>query len=151
MVAAAVANWITDKGQTVGLYTNGIDQLTEDTQTQFLPPRRGKGHLMRILETLACLHTVDGGPGLAQQIQRQRVHLPWGTTLIVITGSADDVLLDELHQARRAGQNAVIILSGRAVGVSEIQARARYFGIPVIHLLNEQALEEWGSGRGSLI
>ncbi|HBX68514.1 MAG TPA: hypothetical protein DEH25_03790 [Chloroflexi bacterium] len=60
----------------------------------------------------------------------------------------DDVLLDELHQARRAGQNAVIILSGRSVGVVDAQARAGFFGIPVVHLSNEQALEAWGRGRG---
>ncbi|HBY07540.1 MAG TPA: hypothetical protein DEH22_07035 [Chloroflexi bacterium] len=149
VIAASVANWVAGKGQTVGLYTNGEDPLAFQSRAQFLPPRRGKGHLMRILETLARLHMVDGDSlSLARQIQNQRVHLPWGTTLIVITGSVDDVLLDELHQARRAGQNAVIILSGRSVGVVDAQARAGFFGIPVVHLSNEQALEAWGRGRG---
>jgi len=149
VIAASVANWITAKGQTVGFYTNGEDPLAVDEQAQFLPPRRGKAHLMRILETLARIQRVDQTKiSLAQQIQNQRVHLPWGTTLIVITGGVDDELLDELHQARRAGQNAVIILSGRSVGAAEIQARAGYFGIPVAHIINEQSLEEWGRGRG---
>ena len=116
-------------------------------KAQFLPPRRGKGNLMRVLETLARIQTIDGGVNLAEQIQHQRVHLPWGTTLIVITGSVNDVLLDELHQARRAGQNAVIIISGRAVGVKETQARAAYFGIPVIPIVSEDDLERWGRGR----
>jgi hypothetical protein len=103
---------------------------------------------MRVLETLARVHTIDGGPDFAEQTEYQRVHLPWGTTLMMITGSVDDGLLNELHQARRAGQNAVIILAGRAVSVADIETRAGFYGIPVVHILNEQALEEWGRGRG---
>ena len=147
VIAASISNWITNKGQTVGLYTNGEDPLAMDGKAQFLPPHSGKGHLMRVLETLARVHTVDGNQNLARQIQNQRVYLPWGTTLIVITGSVDDALLDELYQARRAGQNALVILSGRAVGVNDIQIRASYFGIPVLPILNEKELERWGRGR----
>jgi uncharacterized protein (DUF58 family) len=152
VIAASVSNWITNKGQTVGFFTNGEDPLAADGQAQFLPPRRGKGHLMRVLETLARIQTIDSaaigkGGNLAEQIQNQRVHLPWGTTLIVITGSVDDALLNELHQARRAGQNAVIIISGRAIGVKDIQARAGYFGIPVIPIAKEEDLERWGRGQ----
>ena len=106
---------------------------------------------MRVLETLARIHTIDsamvGGTSFAGQIQNQRVHLPWGTTLIVITGSVDDALLDELHQARRTGQNTVLIIAGRAVGVKEIQTRASYFGIPVIPITDEDELERWGRGQ----
>lgn len=151
VISASVSSWIVEKGQTIGLFTNGEDPLAIEGQAQFLPARRGKGHLMRVLETLARIQTIDSAAlgrseNLAKQIQNQRVHLPWGTTLIVITGSVDDVLLDELHQARRAGQNAVIIISGRAVGVKEIQSRASYFGIPVIPISTEDELERWGRG-----
>jgi uncharacterized protein (DUF58 family) len=147
VIAASISNWITDKGQTVGLFTNGEDPLTPDGKARFLPPRRGKGHLMRVLETLARIQTVNDGENLAGQIQKQRVYLPWGTTLVLITGSVDKSLLGELYQARRAGQNAVIIISGRAVGVKTIQTRAGYFGIPVIPISNEDDLERWGRGR----
>jgi len=147
VIAASVSNWITEKGQTVGLYTNGLDPLSKDGNAQFLPPRSGKGHLIRVLETLARIQTVDGDENLTGKIQNQRVHLPWGTTLIVITGSVDDSLLDELYQARRDGQNAAILIPGRAIGVKEIQFRAGYFGIPVIPIANESDLERWGRGR----
>jgi hypothetical protein len=102
---------------------------------------------MRVLETLARIQTTDSDINFAQQIQGKRVQLPWGTTLIVITGSVDDALLNELHQARRAGQNVVIIISGWAVGVKEIQTRAGYFSIPVVSLSHEDDLERWGRGR----
>jgi uncharacterized protein (DUF58 family) len=151
VVAASIANWITEKGQTVGLCTNGEDPLILDGQTQFLPPRRGKGTLMRLLEILARVQVVDhansAGKSFPLKIQNQRVHLPWGTTLVVITGSVNDALLDELHQARRAGQNSVIVIPGRAVGVKEIQARASYFGIPVIPITDQDELERWGRGQ----
>jgi len=151
VIAASMANWITVKGQTVGLFSNGEDPIAKDGKAQFLPPRRGQMNLMRILETLARLQTIDSAgqdePGLAEQIQNQRVFLPWGTTLIVITGSVDDTLLDELHQARRAGQNAVLIIAGRAVGVKDIQTRAAYFGISVVPLTTEGDLERWGRGQ----
>jgi uncharacterized protein (DUF58 family) len=147
VVAASMSKWITDKGQTVGLYTNGEDPLAPDGKAQFLPSRGGKGHLIRVLETLARIQTIDGGESLASQIQNQRAYLPWGTTLIVVTGSVEDDLLNELYQARRAGQTTIIIIAGRAVGVKEIQARAGYFGIPVIPIAHETDLERWGRGR----
>lgn len=147
VVAASISNWIIDKGQTVGLYTNGEDPFAVDGKAQFLPSRSGKTHLIRVLETLARIQTSDDEEILAAQIQNHRVHLPWGTTIIVITGSVGDALLNELYQARRAGQNAVIVISGRAVGVKDIRSRAGYFGIPVIPIANENDLERWGRGR----
>lgn len=60
----------------------------------------------------------------------------------MITGSADIILLDELHQSRQAGQNAVMIF----VGVADMQSQADYDGIPVVHLLHKQALAERGRG-----
>jgi uncharacterized protein (DUF58 family) len=147
VIAASVSNWIIEKGQTVGLYTNGEDPLAVDGKAQLLPSRSGRVHLIRVLETLARIQTSDDGSFLAQQIQSQRIHLSWGTTLIIITGSVGDALLNELYQARRAGQNAIIIISGRAVGVKDIQTRAGYFGIPVIPIANENDLDRWGHGR----
>jgi len=147
VIAASISNWIIDKGQTVGLYTNGEDPLAVDGRAQVLPSRNGRAHLIRVLETLARIRTSDAQDVLATQIQNHRVHLPWGTTLIIITGSVGDALLNELFQARRSGQNAIIIISGRAVGVKEIQSRAGYFGIPVVPIANESDLERWGHGR----
>jgi uncharacterized protein (DUF58 family) len=147
IIAASISNWIIEKGQTVGLCSNGMDPLAQDERPQILPSRRGKGHLIRVLELLARIQVVDGGESITNKIRNQRVHLPWGTTLIVITGSVDDSLLDELYQVRRSGQSVVIILSGRVLKVNDIQAQAKYFGIPVIPLSNETELEQWGRGQ----
>ena len=99
------------KKQMAGLIVNGRDPRAADERPQALPPRKGKLHLMRLLETLARVDLIDHA-GLASLIQEQRYRLAWGTTLIVITGSANHELLDELYQARRSGQNAILILVG---------------------------------------
>jgi hypothetical protein len=76
-------------------------------------------------------------------IQPQRYQLAWGTTLIVITGRAGDELLDELYQARRWGQNAVLILAGRDASEETIRRRAKTFGIPVYSIATESDLKIW--------
>jgi hypothetical protein len=80
---------------------------------------------------------------LVPRIQQQRYQLPWGTTLIVITGGASDELLDELYQARRSGQNAVLILAGGNTSEAEDRRRAKAFGIPVFTIGTERDLNHW--------
>ncbi len=142
VIAASVAAWVAGKRQTVGLKVNGKDAFMADGVPQYIPPRKGQSHLMRILETLARVETIHGKP-ISAVIQRQRYHLSWGTTLIVITGKGEDDLLHELYQARRAGQNALLILAGRVPYAQNISSRAGHFGIPVVSIPNERGLNIW--------
>jgi uncharacterized protein (DUF58 family) len=142
VIAASVATWVAGKQQTVGLRVIGNDPLASDKQPQFIPPRKGQAHLIRILETLARVE-MTSNTSFVTAIQRQRYHLSWGTTLIVITGQAGDDLLDELYQARRAGQNAILILAGQVSNVHEITHRAAHFGIPVSSINSERAMDMW--------
>ena len=131
VIAASVSNWILGKKQMAGLMVNGRDPLAADERPQPLPPRKGKLHLMRLLETLARVDLINNSR-LASLIQEQRYRLAWGTTLIVITGSANQELLDELYQARRSGQNSLLILAGGNTSDEEAHRRAKAFGIPVV-------------------
>jgi uncharacterized protein (DUF58 family) len=142
IIAASVAAWIAGKNQTVGLKVNGRDPLMTDSLPQYIPPRKGQAHLMRILETLARVQMTEAS-SLAMMVQQQRYHLSWGTTLIVITGQVSDALLDELYQARRAGQNTVLILAGPVGHVQEITRRAAPFGIPIVCIAKERDLDIW--------
>ncbi|HSA99900.1 MAG TPA: DUF58 domain-containing protein [Anaerolineales bacterium] len=142
VIAASVRNWIAGKKQIVGMMVNGHDPLTEDGKPQAIPPRKGKRHLMRLLETLARIETIDGS-ALVPLIQQYRYQLAWGTTLIVITGRAEDDLLGELYQARRWGQNSLLILTGRDISDKEVRQRAKFFGIPVVSIATEQDLDIW--------
>ena len=98
--------------------------------------------MMRLLETLARVEmTADSK--LIPLLQQERYQLPWGTTLIVITGSASDELLEELYQARRSGQNAMLILAGGNTSEADARRRAKAFGIPVFPVGTERDLNLW--------
>ena len=116
-----------------------------------VPSRRGRAHLMRLLDVLARLQAVETEP-LASLLNRETAGLPWGTTLVLITGQADDRLFDELFRLRRAGLNAVLVLAGQAPGAAsqaavrslrEVKALGEHFGFPVYHFRNEMDLDAW--------
>jgi uncharacterized protein (DUF58 family) len=142
VIAASIANWIAEKQQTVGLLVNGRDPLKSDGEPQYLPPRKGKSHLMHVLEVMARIDTTKGS-SLIEKIRHQRHFLAWGTTLIVITGGADDELLQELYQARRSGQNAILVLAGPVAYAADIKNRASRYGIQTVSILNERGLDIW--------
>jgi uncharacterized protein (DUF58 family) len=142
VIAASLASWVIAKKQTVGLVTNGVDQLESSQTPRPLLPRKGRSHLTHLLETLARLQTAETFP-IAELLRRESPHLAWGTTLIIITGKVDETLLDELFQTRRRGLNAVIILAGRAVGWQEAQRTANLLGFPALTFQSERDLDLW--------
>jgi uncharacterized protein (DUF58 family) len=157
IIAASLANWVVSQKQTVGLLTNGLDPLAReeaaDNPQSFrpLPPRKGRAQLTRLLEALARLQAAETEP-LAALLSRESAALPWGTTLVLITGQVDDRLFDELFRLRRGGLNAVLILAGKAPGATgkasgrslrDIKALGEHFGFPVYHFRNELDLDAW--------
>ena len=142
VIAASIANWIVQKKQMVGMNVNGRDPLSADGKPQSLPPRKGKRHLMRLLETLARVEMGEAS-SFVSAIQEQRYQLAWGTTLIVITGEASAEMLDELYQARRWGQNAVLILVNRDISDESTRQRAKALGIPAFSIASERDLDIW--------
>ena len=149
VIAASISNWIIEKKQMVGMLVNGHDPLTEDGRPQTIPPRKGKRHLMRVLETLARVGTAKES-ALIPLIQQQRYQLGWGTTLIVITGMPNDTLIEELYQVRRAGQNALLILAGKDTTTEITDRRAKTFGIPVFSIAAERDLQIWLQGSDAV-
>jgi uncharacterized protein (DUF58 family) len=142
VVAASIANWVTAQKQTVGFATNGVDILDAGQRAPVLPPEKGRGHLMRILDVLARIQLTES-ESFVQLLRRQRVHLAWGTTVVLITGNVDNELFDELFQARRAGLNVVLILCGHVIEAEAIKHRAQHFGMPVYQFTSEQDLDIW--------
>jgi len=142
VTAASVANWVVAKKQSVGLNTNGFDPLNQMQRFHPLPIRKGQGHLMRILDQLARIEAGEGLP-FQEMIGRECVHLPWGATLLLITGSADETLFDQLFQARRAGFSPVLILTGQLPQVMRVRQLAQNFDIPFFHFRSEMDLEMW--------
>jgi uncharacterized protein (DUF58 family) len=142
VVAASLANWIVGKKQSVGLVVNGTDPFTADGKPRAYPARKGRSQLMRLLETLARVQLAPI-QSLAGALRQKRVEFAWGTTIIVITGSADEALFDQFFQMRRSGLNLVLVLCGEIVGAKEIKARARQFGIHCHQIRDENDLDIW--------
>jgi uncharacterized protein (DUF58 family) len=128
--------------QSVGLITNGRDPGSSEGTPAPIPSRKGRAHLMRILEALARLRLAENF-AFSNLVRGQSLHLPWGTTLILITGQADEALFEAIFQCQRRGQQVVLILAGRGTNLQESQRRARYFGIPLYAFLTEQDLDVW--------
>jgi uncharacterized protein (DUF58 family) len=142
VIAASLANWIIGQRQSAGLSVNGADPIGSGEKPQPLPPRKGRAHLTRLLDVLARIRSIPTTP-FVQLLQRETPHLPWGTTVILITGAVDDTLFDEIFRARRAGLNVVLILCGAVPNLAEVQQRAQHFGIPVQHFARERDLDVW--------
>lgn len=142
VVAASLANWVTGQRQSVGLSTNGIDPLQNGLPPASIPVRRGRGHLMRILEVLARVQAAESEP-MVRLLQREILPLAWGTTLILITPVLDEALFEGLFAARRQGLEALLVPCGPVVFLEEARRRAEYFGFPLRHVLNERDLEAW--------
>ena len=142
VVAASLANWITANKQAAGFATNGADMLSADGRAPALPPEKSRGHLMHILDVLARIQTTEHR-SFVELLRRERPRLQWGTTVILITGDADQAMFEELLQLRRAGLNIVLILCGHVVNAAEIARRAEHFGIFVRQFASEQDLDGW--------
>ena len=90
-----------------------------------IPPGKGRGHLMRLLELLARVELQERGDPLVSLLNRHSVSLPWGSTAVVITGTPSDQLFMTLHRLREAGALVVLFLVGRRPDQAALEARAR--------------------------
>jgi uncharacterized protein (DUF58 family) len=142
VVAASIAYWVVDKKQSVGLVTNGQDPYIADGHVQPLPPRKGRNHLMRLLEILARIQMVHGRP-MTELLRVESHRLPWGTTLILISNHLDNVTFDSLFQARRAGMDVMLVLCGPVRDFQEIRRRAEQFSFPLYQMFSEADLDVW--------
>jgi uncharacterized protein (DUF58 family) len=142
VAAASIANWVIQKKQSVGLYTNGIDQFNESDDPTIITPHKGRQHLMHVLESLARIKTTHDKPFLPFLKSKWR-HLVWGTTLVIITGKMEQSIFEELTLAKKGGINPVIILCGNIADVQKIKAQSKQIGIPLVQIYNENDLMTW--------
>jgi uncharacterized protein (DUF58 family) len=142
VVTASLANWVISQRQSTGMIANGHDALSADSHPVPLHPRKGRAHLMRILEILARIRAVET-ESFTMLVRQHRVQLAWGTTLIVVTGSAEKPLFDELLQCRRSGLNPVLILCGEHPNHRQAVQQSKLFGVPAYTFRSEKDLDIW--------
>jgi uncharacterized protein (DUF58 family) len=147
IAAASICNWVVARKEAVGLATNGLDPgMTGETSAvpklapfQTIAPAKGRGHFMTALDVLARVRPADPPEDFIALVQRERVKLAWGATLVFITGKMTDALFEEIFKARRNGMNASIVLCGRTVdGLKQSRQRAAYFGVPLYHIVPQR-------------
>lgn len=148
VVAASLANHIVVReGLAVGLSALAWDPLTAAPQTFSLPPRNERAHLIGVLEVLARVTLIPPAANAAAEgafahfLRQETVRLPWGTTVVVLTGQATPLLLDTLGQLRQSGFAVALILARRAMTPLPLQERAKVLGIPLYHVWQERDLE----------
>lgn len=139
VAAASIANWVTRHRQSAGLATNGFDPLEPDARMHTVGPRKGRAHLLRILELLARIRSA---PGTApeEMLRDQTAKLPWGTTIALITGIPTDPLLTALAQIRRRGHRPALFITSPRQRYATFRRRAQQFGIPMFEIRSESDL-----------
>lgn len=164
-VAASVANWGLDQGYAVGLHANSILFIPDESQ---FPPqhdkaveetprieeqvseqmRRRRIHVpaasnveqrSRIMEALARSQNFFGG-NIEAIIQRERSHLPVGSTVVVITGAINDELIDMLTRIRYSGHAVSLLFVGDA------PPPMRLAGLNVYHVGGEERWQQLVAG-----
>ncbi len=161
--AASVGNWALDEGYAVGLYANssmympeiGIKMLDaqeenssgsgESLETRLaeqirhrrirLSPTSNTAQRQRLMEMLARIQTYFG-TAIEDLITTERTHLPAGATLVVITSTVSEPLLDALAHLKQLGHSVTLLMVGDQPGAT------RLAGINVYHLGGEKTWEE---------
>lgn len=143
ITAASLANHIiTREGLPVGLVATATDPVTT-TQHEFrVPPAKGQGHLMQLLEVLARIEgTAD--PDFLGRLQREVVHLAWGTTITVITCQETESLLQLVLLLKRSGFRVAVIFVQPAAYPYPRPRRVGALNIPAVHITREKDVEAW--------
>jgi hypothetical protein len=143
IAAASVAAWGQTHQQTVGLVTNGADPRNDHNLPNPIPPKKGTGHFIQILEVLACIQTSENLT-IETLIQDALARLPWGTTVVLISGGLNETSLSQLNQARKKGINPAIILTGQSPSARTITDLSAFYQIPLYKVHNTQDLRTTG-------
>ncbi|HNS50703.1 MAG TPA: DUF58 domain-containing protein [Anaerolineae bacterium] len=166
VIAASLVAHIASLGQAVGLGTNGRDPLEDEracapdlaslSDLSGLsagraalggPARKGSEHVMRLLEVLARVEAAPGEealPFLDLLAGRVVEHgLPWGSTVVAITGREVDGLMEALLALRRRGLAVVLVLTCPDRGMADTVARATQIGAHAVRIASERELEAW--------
>lgn len=144
ITAASLANHILIRDKLpVGLATEALDSLHEETRRISVPPRSERSHLVSgIMEPLARIQTTES-QGLPDLLRSESVRLSWGSTMVVITGSESEELYDSLLFLQRSGFSVALVLVHPEATPSALLGRAEALGITTHRVRTERDLETW--------
>ena len=145
-VAASLANHMTIVEKLpVGLTTRAIDPLPGQVQSFNIPPRKGRGHLMEILDILARAQAIAEDHTFLETIRREAVHLSWGTTIIVITSPLSEELAHILLFLKRSGFHVAlaVITPREMIHRQKREELVPNLNIPLFKIRDEKDIEAW--------
>jgi uncharacterized protein (DUF58 family) len=151
VVAASLATHLIEKRQAVSLATNGRDPLqdpptAEEARTaSTLPLRKGREHLMQVLDLLARIERTseDEAVPFLDLLSRRTLALPWGSTVAIITPREIEGLFDTLLTLRRRGLLPILVLLLPDREFTLTARRADQIGAQAIRIWSEQDLDVW--------
>lgn len=100
-----------------------------------LPPASNEEQRKRIMEVLARIQSYFGS-SIEDLIQTERTRLPAGATVVVVTSTVSDPLLDSLSRVKQSGHAATILYVGDA------PLPAKLAGVTVYHIGGEETWKE---------
>jgi uncharacterized protein (DUF58 family) len=111
-VAASIVSYGVEQKHLVGLIANGC--LPRSDQPLKVLPSRSLDQLTHLLEALAAV-TAYATARIDRLLEAESPKLPWGATLVVISGILSDDLLASLLQLKAAGRKVALIAVGERV------------------------------------
>lgn len=143
--AASLANHMAiHEGLPVGLSTTAFDPLAGHVQSFSLPPRKGRGHLMQILEVLARVQITEAETHFLEGVRQEAVNLAWGTTIMVITGCLSEGLAQTLLLLKRSGFQVTLVLVDPVRAMRQTREEPMQdLNLPVFKIRREQDIEVW--------
>lgn len=132
-VAASLAHHVvTVEGQAAGMITRAYDPKVGDTVDMVVKPAADRSQLLRMLDLLARA-TAAEGQSIDRLLGEAGAHLPWGASLVIVTGSVYDGLPTHLARLSRMGF-AVTLVTVHPQGSATRQDIAR---VAVYHVDSE--------------
>lgn len=127
-IAGSLARYYLQRGRAVGMVYAG-------QAIRILPSDRGARQLGKILEALALLRS-EGNLPLQTVVEAQARHLPRGSTAVLITPSASDVVYQTADILLRRGLRPVAVLLdattfGGYFSPDRIGTSLEFLGVPV--------------------
>lgn len=141
VIAASLASHLSERQQSVGLRTNGLDALTE-TQMQMLPAAPGRAHLTALLEALARVQVTAAEEDFTAWLGTYTFDLVWATTLIVLVPVLKGELLWLLHSRCRKGINVLVMVLVPHADLTALKAQGESLGLTVLLIERNQDLWE---------
>lgn len=105
-LAASIANFGAEHKYAVGMIANGT--WPESDQRLKILPSRDPDHLRHILEALAAVTSFVTTP-IEALLRTESPKLPWGATLVMITGVVTNELVAQMHQLRQVGRKLALL------------------------------------------